>query len=72
MSSPYIISPLLKVDRILPVVSNLSSDKSWRVRWSLGSRMNDICNSLGRELTVSSLLGTFENLLNDSEAEVLK
>lgn len=55
---------------ILPVVIAIGGDRSWRVRWSLACRLNELCEPLGSTLTNNCLSAVFESLLNDSEAEV--
>lgn len=55
---------------VLPKALNISSDRSWRVRWALANKMHDICRAFGPQISNSSLAGAFEGLLNDTEAEV--
>jgi len=60
----------VKLARLLPLVSAIAADKSWRVRWSAAIYLHEICASLGPQITNDSLLPICENLVNDSEAEV--
>jgi serine/threonine-protein phosphatase 2A regulatory subunit A len=60
-----------KISQILPAVLSIANDKSWRVRWSLANKLKGVCQAIGEQSTNNSLVGSFENLLTDSEAEVL-
>ena len=55
---------------VLPVILAVGSDKSWRVRWSLATRLHELCGPLGDQVANESLSVVFEQLLGDSEAEV--
>lgn len=57
-------------NRILPIVLSAAADRSWRVRWSLANLLHEICGAFGTQVTNSSLVSVFENLLMDAEAEV--
>ena len=69
----------VKVSHIFPVVRKIAADKSWRVRWSLASKMDEVagCFSsttpdhyLNEKEIINSVRELFENLLVDTEAEV--
>ena len=60
----------LKSTHVLPVVFNTTSDRSWRVRWSVANKYCELCEVLGKEITTSSMLDGFEKLLSDNEPEV--
>lgn len=61
---------------ILSAIVEVSRDKSWRVRWSLAHRMQDVFAGMkadGSGLSESaqiSLTSVYNSLLNDSEPEV--
>lgn len=59
-----------KMSQVLPVLLNLASDRSWRVRWALASRIHEVCGALGQQISNNSLSSAYEALLNDTEAEV--
>eukprot|EP01038_Epipyxis_sp_PR26KG_P008912 gene8912-12020_t len=70
----------VKAAQIVPTVLLLSSDRSWRVRWSLANKLHELLATLlpasaADEPTiyssiVNSTSGVFESLLNDTEPEV--
>lgn len=55
---------------ILPVIIGFSEEKSWRVRLALAQSFPDIAEVFGKEITDSSLIQNFQNLLKDSENDV--
>lgn len=60
----------LKISRILPVVMSIASDRSWRVRWSIGNCLHDVCSAFGPPITNDSLVAICETLISDNEVEV--
>ena len=52
------------------MVLSIGGDRSWRVRWSLASRLYELCEPLGEQVANNSLSEIFESLLSDSEPEV--
>lgn len=65
---------------ILAAVVEVSRDKSWRVRWSLAHKVQEVFAAMKAsagastvilpESAQASLSTVFNNLLNDGEAEV--
>lgn len=56
---------------------DVSRDKSWRVRWSLAHKVQDVFAAMKAagdgvlsETTQGSLTAVYNQLLNDAEAEV--
>ena len=63
-----ILSPDLRLTKVLPVVAALAKDKAWRVRYSLVSRLHEILSCLlAAEVQIAAM---FDALLQDAEAEV--
>ncbi len=58
-----------KNQTVLPVVLRLATDNSYRVRWSVASRMADLGQVFGAEVTSASLLPCLQKLLQDPEPE---
>ena len=54
---------------MIPIIINLTSDKSWRVRVHLASRFDDISNAVGADVS-DSLVSVFASLLRDAESLV--
>ena len=54
---------------VLPVVLNLASDNSYRVRWSVASHVAELGEAFGAEVTELKLLPLMQKLLQDPEAE---
>eukprot|EP00727_Mastigamoeba_balamuthi_P007605 m51a1_g3465 putative protein phosphatase 2a scaffold subunit (590) ;mRNA; f:735591-737992 len=52
---------------VLPVVLSFTRDKSWRVRYQSADHFVSLCKAMG---SVDELVGSFEGLLQDTEAEV--
>jgi serine/threonine-protein phosphatase 2A regulatory subunit A len=68
------LAPLLDQSKhselLLPFLSLISSDRSWRVRWSFADRVSDLSDALGAEATHGELTTAYVTALKDSEAEV--
>jgi len=58
-----------KVAVVLPVVLNLASDNSYRVRWSVASHMAELGAVFGGEVTATKLMPVMQKLLQDPEPE---
>jgi len=54
---------------MIPIIITLTSDKSWRVKYSLAKNFSNISKAVGREVT-DSLVPIFSSLLRDPEGEV--
>lgn len=54
----------------LPLILFIGDDKSWKVRYHFAQKFPQIAESLGREITESSLIQTLVQLLRDNEADV--
>ncbi|CAN8076215.1 unnamed protein product [Agarophyton chilense] len=57
-------------ERIIDMVRGFSVDKSWRVRYMVATRLNDLCDALGPEATRNDLLHAYIAMLQDNEPEV--
>ncbi|PXF44536.1 Serine/threonine-protein phosphatase 2A 65 kDa regulatory subunit A beta isoform [Gracilariopsis chorda] len=57
-------------ERIIDMVRGFSADKSWRVRYMVATRLNDLCDALGPEATRTDLLHAYMTVLQDNEPEV--
>ncbi|KAI0559561.1 HEAT repeat containing protein [Gracilaria domingensis] len=57
-------------ERIVDMVRGFSVDKSWRVRYMVATRLNDLCDALGPEATRNDLLQAYIAMLQDNEPEV--
>ncbi|ETV93220.1 hypothetical protein H310_12816 [Aphanomyces invadans] len=61
----------VKLNQVLPVIVAAAKDSAWRVRWSVGNKLPEICAAMGAELATSVICDQcFIPLLGDSEAEV--
>ena len=54
----------------LPLILVVGDDKSWKVRYHFALKFPAFAEALGREITESSLIQTFVQLLRDTEADV--
>ena len=54
---------------VLPVVLNLASDNSYRVRWSVASHMAALGEVFGAQVTTTKLMPIMQKLLQDTEPE---
>lgn len=59
-----------RLQEVLPITLAAAADRAWRVRWSVASKFEDVCQAFGPEVTASSICSSFERLLQDPEAEV--
>lgn len=59
-----------RVEHALPLTLAAAADRAWRVRWSVASKFEHVCQAFGPSVTASSLCPSFERLLQDPEAEV--
>ena len=41
----------------------LAEDKSWRVRWSVASKIDELCAAFGKESTSTAIIFALEKLL---------
>lgn len=55
---------------LIPLIIQLTGDKSWRVRHHLASEFHLLASAVGSEITDNSFLSIFSTLLRDSENEV--
>jgi serine/threonine-protein phosphatase 2A regulatory subunit A len=55
---------------VLPVVLSAAADHSWRVRWSMAAKYDQICRKFFPNEVDEQVSDSFEKLLQDSEAEV--
>lgn len=55
---------------IIPIVIQLTGDKSWRVKYHLAKVFPDLSEALGQEISENSLFSIFSTLLRDLENEV--
>lgn len=55
---------------ILEPLKNLSSDKSWRVRYMIADKFTTLAQVVGDEIIKEELISTFVHVLKDNEAEV--
>jgi serine/threonine-protein phosphatase 2A regulatory subunit A len=56
----------------VPVITEMASDRSWRVRLTIARQFDQLCAAFGPEITNSDLMGCFVSLLKDCEQEVRK
>ncbi|OMJ76495.1 hypothetical protein SteCoe_24117 [Stentor coeruleus] len=54
----------------LPLILVIGDDKSWKVRYHFAQKFPVVAEALGRDITESSLIQTFVQLLRDNEADV--
>lgn len=54
----------------LPLILVVGDDKSWKVRYHFALKFPAVAEALGRDITESSLIQTFVQLLRDNEADV--
>ena len=54
----------------LPLILVIGDDKSWKVRYHFALKFPAVAEALGRDITESSLIQTFVQLLRDNEADV--
>jgi serine/threonine-protein phosphatase 2A regulatory subunit A len=54
----------------LPLILLVGDDKSWKVRYHFAQKFPSVAEALGRDITESSLIQTFVQLLRDNEADV--
>lgn len=57
-------------ERVVDMVHGFSTDKSWRVRYMIATRLNDLCDALGPQATRCDLLPAYITVLRDNEPEV--
>lgn len=54
----------------LPLIIQAAEDKSWRVRLALSKIFAELSEAEGKEISDSSLIQIFSNLLKDCESDV--
>ena len=54
----------------LPLILVVGDDKSWKVRYHFALKFPMVAEALGKDITESSLIQTFVQLLRDNEADV--
>ncbi|XP_071495704.1 serine/threonine-protein phosphatase 2A 65 kDa regulatory subunit A beta isoform-like [Diadema antillarum] len=55
---------------IMPTMRCCAEDKSWRVRYMVADKFNELQDAVGPEITKQDLVPAFQSLLKDCEAEV--
>lgn len=55
---------------LLPMFRNAASDKSWRVRFMISDKFNELQKAVGPNITKNHMVYHFAGLLKDVEAEV--
>lgn len=55
---------------VIPIIIQLTGDKSWRVKNHLAKNFAGLAQSLGAEISMTSLVSIFSTLLKDVEGEV--
>lgn len=55
---------------VIPIIIQLTGDKSWRVKNHLAKNFAGLSKSLGQEISMTSLVSIFSTLLKDQENEV--
>ncbi|CAG9321282.1 unnamed protein product [Blepharisma stoltei] len=54
----------------LPIIILIGEDKSWKVRYTFAKEFPALSDALGKDITESSLIQTFVQVLRDIEADV--
>jgi serine/threonine-protein phosphatase 2A regulatory subunit A len=55
---------------VMPTLRDAATDKSWRVRYMVADKFTELQKAVGPEITKNDLVGAFQSLLKDCEAEV--
>jgi len=55
---------------LIPIIIQLTGDKSWKVRLYLAKNFAELAQALGKEISENSLFSIFSTLLRDLENEV--
>lgn len=55
---------------LIPLIIQMTGDKSWRVKHFLAKSFADLAEAVGSELSENSLVSIFSTLLRDPENEV--
>ena len=55
---------------VMPTLRDAANDKSWRVRYMVADKFTELQKAVGPEITKNDLVGAFQSLLKDCEAEV--
>ena len=65
-----VFSPEDNKTYLIPLIIQITGDKSWKVRHYLASEFHNLAEAVGSELTENSLISIFSTLLRDAENEV--
>lgn len=57
-------------NNLIPIIIQLTGDKSWKVKLYLAKNFADLAEALGKEISENSLFAIFSTLLRDLESEV--
>ncbi|OQS07232.1 phosphatase 2 [Thraustotheca clavata] len=61
----------IKMNQLIPIICTAARDSAWRVRWSVGNKLPEICQAFGPEVASTTICEMcFVPLLGDTEAEV--
>ncbi|EQC32346.1 hypothetical protein SDRG_10093 [Saprolegnia diclina VS20] len=61
----------VKMTQLIPIICAAAKDTAWRVRWSVGNKLPEICQAVGPEVASTTICDTcLVPLLGDTEAEV--
>uniref|UniRef100_UPI001293BC19 serine/threonine-protein phosphatase 2A 65 kDa regulatory subunit A alpha isoform n=1 Tax=Lonchura striata TaxID=40157 RepID=UPI001293BC19 len=55
---------------VMPTLRQAAEDKSWRVRYMVADKFTELQRAVGPEITKTDLVGAFQSLMKDCEAEV--
>lgn len=55
---------------VVSLLRSAAEDKSWRVRYTVADKFTELQNAVGPQITLNSLVTSFQALLKDPEAEV--
>ncbi|KAJ6233156.1 protein phosphatase 2 (formerly 2a) [Anaeramoeba flamelloides] len=58
------------IQEIIPIFQTLSEDKSWRIRHKVSSSFCQFCSNLSEKIILEVLIGSYLDLLEDTEDEV--
>lgn len=64
------LDPEENKQNIIPIIIQLTGDKSWKVKLYLSKTFAELAKVLGPEITENSLFSIFSTLLRDLENEV--
>ncbi|KAJ3438597.1 protein phosphatase 2 (formerly 2a) regulatory subunit a beta isoform-related [Anaeramoeba flamelloides] len=70
MSYNYTAYEQIIIQEIIPIFQTLSEDKSWRIRHKVSSSFCQFCSNLSEKIILEVLIGSYLDLLEDTEDEV--